>query len=190
MTYSSYAIIAFIWGAKLITDIYYLGNSYVLAVSGIFVIIISSIFPTVFVRVRLNNSLLEARNFAGSFILYIMIPVILVSFFGYFYSTIIFSSISKISLEQINDNNFTLSIFSLVIFMTVVIEFYKSYLQSLGHFTIVACGYLVQSVLFLLILIGSQNLFVTNTLIISLICSMTFQILLVTFYMIKKSCGL
>ena len=186
ISYSSYAVIAYIWGANLITDIYYLGNSYVLAVSGIFVIIISSIFPTVFVKVRLNNSLYEARNFAGSFILYIMIPVILFSIFGYFYSTIIFSYVSKISLEQIKYNNFTLSIFSLVILMTVVIEFYKSYLQSLGHFTIIASGYLLQSILFLLILIGSQNLFVTNTLIISLICSMSFQILLVTFYMIKK----
>ena len=95
ISYLSYAIIAYIWGAELITDIYYLGNSYVLAASGIFVIIISSIFSTVFVRVRLNNSLLEARKFAGTFITFIILPVIVISFLGYLYSTFLFSFVSK-----------------------------------------------------------------------------------------------
>ena len=78
ITYFSYAIIAYIWGPNLITDIYYLGNSYVIAASGIFVIVISSIFPTVFVNIRLNNSLIEARKFAGTFIIFI------IAFFYYF----------------------------------------------------------------------------------------------------------
>jgi len=187
ISYCSYAVIAYIWGAKLMTDIYYVGISYVTAVSGIFIIIISSIFPTIFIKIRLNNSLIEARKFAGTFILFIIVPVFLISFFGFFYSTAIFSIVTKFNVEQIKNNNSTLSIFSIVILMTVVIEFYKSYLQSLGHFTIVASGYLVQSITFLLILFSSKTILVTNALIISLISSMILQIIIINFYIIKKN---
>jgi len=186
VSYFSYAIIAYIWGAKLITDIYYLGNSYVSAASGIFVIIISSIFSTVFVRVRLNNSLIEARKFAGSFIAFIILPVVVISFLGYLYSTFLFAFVSKIRLDQIEANRTTLSIFSIVMLMTVVIEFYKTYLQSLNHFIVVAWGYLLQAILFLVILFSSNKILGNNSLVVSLSCSMFIQILLLTIYVFNK----
>jgi peptidoglycan biosynthesis protein MviN/MurJ (putative lipid II flippase) len=67
-----------------------------------------------------------------------------------------------------------------------VIEFYKSYLQSLGHFIIIASGYLVQSITFILILFGSKKLLGINALIISLISSMILQIIVINFYILKK----
>lgn len=186
ISYFSYAIIAYIWGAKSITDIYYLGNSYVLAASGIFVIIISSTFPTVFVKVRLSNSLLEARKFAGTFIAFIILPVIVISLLGYLYSTFIFEFISKISFDQIQANSRSLSIFSIVILMIVVIEFYKSYLQSLNHFIVVASGYLLQAISFIVILFSSNKILGNNTLVVSLSCSMFVQILLLTIYIFNN----
>ncbi len=186
ISYLSYAIIAYLWGAKLVTDIYYLGNSYVLASSGIFVIVISSIFPTVFVKARLNLTLLDARRFAGTFILYIMIPVVIISFLGVIYSENLFSFVSKIDASEIRINKNPLSVFSIVMLMTVIIEFFKSYLQSLNHFIIVASSYLVQSIMFLIILFFSKNVFGNSSLVSSLCISMMFQILILVLFLIIK----
>lgn len=182
ISYFSYAIIAYIWGAKLVTDIYYLGTSYVSVASGMFVIIISSVFPTVFVKIRLNNSLHEAKKFAGAFIIYILLPVIVISFLGSLWAVELFTFVSKINYENINNNARSLSIFSSIILFTVLIEFCKIYLQSLNYFTFVASSYLLQAIIFLMILFGFKEIFADNTLVVSLSLSMLFQIIfLITF---------
>ena len=191
ITYFSYAIIAYIWGPNLITDIYYLGNSYVIAASGIFVIVISSIFPTVFVNIRLNNSLIEARKFAGTFIIFIILPVLVFCFLGYLYSINLFTFISKINFVQVKENSRTLSMFSVVLLMTVMIEFFKAYLQSLNHFIAVAIGYFLQSFIFLIILLKFNKNLGNNTLVLCLSYSMLVQIFFLIIYVLnKKICPL
>jgi len=185
-SYVSYAFIAYFWGAKLVTDIYYLGNSYVSASSGIFVILISSIFPTVFIKARLNQTLNESRKFAGTFILCIIIPVTLISLLGIIYSTSLFSIVSKLDVKEIKNHKLPLSLFSIIMLLTVVIEFFKSYLQALNYFIIVAACYLLQSVTFLLILFYSNNIFGNSSLEASLAISMTFQILALLIFIIVK----
>jgi hypothetical protein len=70
--------------------------------------------------------------------------------------------------------------------MTVVIEFYKTYLQSLNYFIVVASGYLLQAILFLVILFSSNKILGNNSLVVSLSCSMVVQILLLTIYVFNK----
>jgi putative peptidoglycan lipid II flippase len=187
ISYFSYSIIAYVWGAMLVTDIYYLGTSYVSVASGMFVIIISSVFPTVFVNIRLNNSLQEAREFAGTFIIYILLPVILISFLGSLWSVELFTFVSKINHENISNNVRTLSIFSIVILFTVLIEFCKTYLQSLNYFTFVASSYLLQAIIFLILLFSLKEIFFGDTLVISLSFSMLFQIIFLIFFALKNN---
>lgn len=186
LTYLTFAVVAYIFGAQRSTDIYYLGTSFVTSCTGLFIIVISSVFSPMLIRIKIKNSLLEARVFAGSFFGFMIVLLLIVCFTLFLFPIQTFSVISKFPLASLQENKMMLSFFAFIILFTVISEFGRIYIESLGFFSIVAIITLIQSLVFILLIMFLAGWLKLFSLVFALLISLIIQCSLWYFFCKKK----
>jgi putative peptidoglycan lipid II flippase len=182
LTYVNFSIVAYIFGAQVVTDIYYLGSSFVTACAGIFVILCTSVFSPILIRVKLTNGLDAARRFGGSFLFYFGLILLVVNLVVFFFPVPIFSLVSKFPTVALEENQQMLALFSVIVFLFVLGEFARVYIQSLGFFSVVAYIIFLQSLLFVLLILALVNVFDGLAMAVAWTISLCMQVLLLYFF--------
>ncbi len=187
LSYLTYAIVAYIFGSQRQTDIYYLGLSFSGICSGIVTIVVISVFSPILIKIRIKHSVIEARQFAGSVLLYLMIFSFAVSLLTLLYPIGTFKLVSHFPIESLQENRSMLLWFSAIIFLTITTEFGRVYIQSMGKFSVIALITVVQSSVLVVGIVAMAGLFQINALVLSMIFSLAVQCLLVFIFCLKEN---
>ena len=138
MLYLSYFIIAYKFGAKSSTDIYFFGVSFIQLGSSIITSIITFIFLPIFVKLRVQGKIEDSMKLASIFLSWILIVSLVIGAVLLFFTVDVFSIFSKFEILQLKNNSRMLSYFSYIFVLTVIVEFVKVLIQSHGQFIIPA----------------------------------------------------
>lgn len=178
ITYLNYALIAYIFGAKTSTDVYYFGFSFTTTCSAVFLVTITNSLSPFILKLKINHSTKYARYFSGSIFFYLFIFSFIASVLLSLTYFSIYKDISKFSSIVIEKNKELLIILSLTLFLTVVSEFFRIYIQAIGFFLFPALNILIQNVVYLLIIVLIHKKFEILSVAIALFFSLSMQVIL------------
>ena len=123
MLYLSYFIIAYKFGARANTDIYFFSVSFIQLGSSLITSVISYIFLPIFVKLRVQGKNIESMELANILLTWLLIVSLIISAGILIYTVDIFSYFSRFELSLLNNNRKMLNYFSYIFTLTVVIEF-------------------------------------------------------------------
>lgn len=182
ITYLNYALIAYFFGAKTSTDVYYFGFSFTTTCAAIFLVAVTNSFSPFILKLKINHSIKSARYFSGSIFLYLFILSFIVSAFLALSYFPIYKEISKFSSFDIEKNKAVLIILSLTLFLTVILEFFRIYIQAMGFFIFPAVSTLIQSIIYILIIFLTHTSLQLFSVALALFVSLCCQVILYLTY--------
>lgn len=187
ITYFSFVLTAYIFGTQLSTDIYYLGISFVAAVSGIFTILIIHIFSPIFIKLRTQGLYISALSFASSVMSWAFLLGGGVCIGILLFPITIFLHISKYDQQSLQNNRSILIFFGLILFFTIAVEFMRVLIQSMGYFTITAISLLIQSVIFIFCIATLSGILKVKSMAIGTLLSLIIQLFILFKYILRKN---
>lgn len=184
--YLSYALIAYIFGTQKSTDVFYLSLSFITVCSGLFIIIISSVFSPILIKINKLDSHNEAIMFASSVMTWIIILVGLISICLFFAPISIFSLFSKFPITVLENNIKLLRFFPFILFFMVVLEFMRTFVQSMGQFTVTAIVGALQSIIIIACILTLSGFLEVESLAVGTLLSFLVQFLILFIYSYLK----
>jgi putative peptidoglycan lipid II flippase len=184
ITYLSFMLIAYIFGTQLSTDIYYLGISFVVAVSGVFTILIIHIFSPILIKLRTQVSYKSAISFASSVMSWTFLLAGGLCLAICLFSVTIFSNISKFNPQSLQINQSLLLYFGFILFFTIAVEFMRVFIQSMGYFTTTAIISLLQSIILIVCIASLSGMLKVQSLAIGTLLSLIIQFFLLYKYIL------
>ena len=185
--YIWFMLVAYIFGTQLSTDIYYLGTSFVMVCSGLFTILIISVFPPILIRLRTRVSLQESLQFASSTFTWLMIITLSLALIIFLFPVEVFLRISKYNTSVLTVNKPLLLFFSFILIINVAVEFMRVFVQSMGQFTVTAVVALVQSFILILCLLTLSGKLHVESMALGTFLSLLVQFILLVCYCYLKN---
>jgi putative peptidoglycan lipid II flippase len=180
--YIWFMLVAYIFGTQTSTDIYYLGTSFVAACTGLFTILIISVFPPILIRLRTTVSVQESLDFASAVFTWLMAIALVIAVVIFMFPVEIFFKVSKYSAGVLIGNKPLLCYFAFIFFVTVGVEYMRVFIQSMGQFTVTALIALVQSFILILCLLTLSGKLHVESMALGTSLSLLVQLLLLIWY--------
>jgi len=187
LNFISLFLISYYFGANRTTDIYYLVLSFVILISALLVSQQSTVFLPIFVRTRAEKGEAAAWKFANTLITYTLTAALLFSLVFFVFSVQIVKAISKFTYEEIYNLKSIIMLFSPIITLYILCEFFRVIIQSYRQFAFPAKTMLLNGICNVLIMVFFHAFLGVLCLVVSLIISYTFQIIVMIWYIRKYS---
>lgn len=145
LTYLSFMLVAYMFGATAQTDVFMFASSFVVAASGLVTTVFGAIFLPLYIKLQHGDDGADrSAAFANSFLFRLLILAASGAGLIYFFPIQLFSAFSKFNTAVLVSNVRLLEYFSIVFALSVLNEYFRMLLQAREAFVPAAFSIVVQ----------------------------------------------
>jgi putative peptidoglycan lipid II flippase len=177
LTYLSFMLVAYMFGATAQTDVFVFASGFVVVVAALITTVFSAVFLPLYIKLLHQDDGARARNFANSFLFYLIVICVAGAGVVLFFPAQLFVLVSKFNLDVLVANQRILQYFSVVFALTVINEYLRVLLQAKEAFVPAAQSIVLQPAVNVLGVWGLASVLGYESLAISAAASRIVQLL-------------
>ncbi|WP_165680263.1 murein biosynthesis integral membrane protein MurJ [Metapseudomonas otitidis] len=144
LTYLSFVLVAYMFGATAQTDVFVFASGFVVVVAALITTVFSAVFLPLYIRLVHAGGQARAGAFANAFLFYLAILSVCGAVIILFFPVHLFAVVSRFNLELLADNERILRYFSIVFALTVLNDYLRVLLQAKEAFVPAAQSIVLQ----------------------------------------------
>lgn len=145
LSYLSFMLVAYMFGATVETDIFMFASSFVLVVAALITTVFGAMFLPLYIKLlHKDDDGQRAARFADAMLLRLLVVACMGGALVFFFPVQLFSVVSRLNQGALKANAHVLTYFSLIFFLTLLNEFLRVLLQAREAFVPAALSSVLQ----------------------------------------------
>lgn len=144
LTYLSFMLVAYMFGATAQTDVFVFASGFVVVVAALITTVFSAVFLPLYIKLLHDGDGARASAFADSFMFHLIVLAVIGAGVILLFPSQLFVLVSKFNLDVLQANQLILQYFSIVFALSVINEYFRVLLQAKEAFVPAAQSIVLQ----------------------------------------------